>query len=153
MLMSFVGDSNELRLWRRARVPDALLSVKTFLSLRCMPESRRPLHHYITPSTWPVWLGLGLLRLVCLLPHRTALAIGRITGRLAHRLAGSRRAVVRRNIGLCFPDFDEQQRDALALEHFEALGMSLIEMGLARFASDAHHQKIARLSIFFLPCL
>ena len=47
--------------------PAALLSGKTFLSFCRMPESRRPLHHYITPSTWPVWLGLGLLRLVCLL--------------------------------------------------------------------------------------
>ena len=110
-----------------------------------MPESRRPLHHYITPSTWPVWLGLGLLRLLCLLPHRAALAIGRVIGRLAHRLAGSRRAIVRRNIGLCFPDLDESRRNALALKHFEALGMSLIEMGLARFASDAHHRQIARL--------
>ncbi|MDJ0758755.1 MAG: LpxL/LpxP family Kdo(2)-lipid IV(A) lauroyl/palmitoleoyl acyltransferase [Woeseiaceae bacterium] len=110
-----------------------------------MPESRRPLRSFIAPSTWPVWFGLGVLRLVCLLPHGVALGIGRGIGRLAHRAAGSRRAIVRRNIELCFPDLSDSERDKLALEHFEALGMSLIEMGLARFASDAHHQKIARL--------
>ena len=110
-----------------------------------MPDSRKPLHHYIAPSTWPTWLGLGVLRLICLLPHGLALGIGRAVGRLAHRFAGSRRAIVRRNIGLCFPDLSDGERDALAFRHFEALGMSLIEMGLARFASDAHHQKIARL--------
>ena len=110
-----------------------------------MPEHRRPLHRYVSPSTWPVWLGLGLLRLVCLLPHRIALAIGRVIGRLAHRFAASRRAIVRRNIGLCFPDLDDEARDTLARQHFDALGMSLIEMGLARFASDNHHRRIASL--------
>ena len=110
-----------------------------------MPESRRPLRSFVAPSTWPVWLGLGILRLVCLLPHRMALGIGRAIGRLAHRAAGSRRAIVRKNIGLCFPDLSDGDRDQLAREHFGALGMSLIEMGLARFAGDAHHKKIARL--------
>jgi KDO2-lipid IV(A) lauroyltransferase len=85
------------------------------------------------------------LRLVCLLPHGGALAIGRILGRIAERLAGSRRAIVRRNIELCFPDLTPGERDALATQHFEALGMSLIEMGLGRWASDRTHAKIARL--------
>ena len=47
---------------------------------------------------------MGLLRLVCLLPHRVALAIGRLLGRVRTRVGGSRRAIVRRNIELCFPD-------------------------------------------------
>lgn len=88
---------------------------------------------------------MAALRLVCLLPHRVALAIGRGLGRIAERLAGSRRAIVRRNIELCFPDLTPSERDALATQHFEALGMSLIEMGLGRWASDRTHSKIARL--------
>lgn len=88
---------------------------------------------------------MAALRLVCLLPHRVALAIGRGLGRIAERLAGSRRAIVRRNIELCFPDLTPSERDALATRHFEALGMSLIEMGLGRWASDRTHSKIARL--------
>ncbi len=88
---------------------------------------------------------MAALRLACLLPHRVALAIGRGLGRIAERLAGSRRAIVRRNIELCFPDLTPSERDALATQHFEALGMSLIEMGLGRWASDRTHSKIARL--------
>lgn len=88
---------------------------------------------------------MAALRLVCLLPHRVALAIGRGLGRIAERLAGNRRAIVRRNIELCFPDLTPSERDALATQHFEALGMSLIEMGLGRWASDRTHSKIARL--------
>ena len=29
-----------------------------------MSESRKPLHRYLTPDTWPTWIGLGLLRMV-----------------------------------------------------------------------------------------
>jgi len=88
---------------------------------------------------------MAALRIVCLLPHRFGLAIGRGLGRIAERLSGSRRAVVHRNIELCFPQLTAAERDALATRHFEALGMSLIEMGLGRWASDRTHAKIARL--------
>ncbi len=110
-----------------------------------MADERKPLHHYVSPRTWPVWLGLGLLRVVTWLPHRTALAVGRLIGRFAHAVAGSRRALVRRNIELCFPDLSEAERDTLAREHFGALGMSLVEMGLGRWASDRHLNEITEL--------
>ncbi|MDJ0700245.1 MAG: LpxL/LpxP family Kdo(2)-lipid IV(A) lauroyl/palmitoleoyl acyltransferase [Woeseiaceae bacterium] len=110
-----------------------------------MADERTPVYHYYSPKTWPIWLGLGLLRLIIMLPHGMALSIGRVLGRLAHAVAGSRRAVVRRNIELCFPNLSPAERDALALEHFKALGMSLIEMGLGRWASDRHLESITRL--------
>jgi len=111
-----------------------------------MSAVRKPLSSFWSPRYWPVWLGMGVLRLICLLPHRAALAIGRALGRLAHALGGSRRAVVRRNIELCFPDLSPAERDALAFDHFEALGMTVIEMGLGRWASDRHLQSITRLT-------
>lgn len=101
-----------------------------------MAANRRPLHLYLAPSTWPTWIGLGLLRLVCLLPHAVALAIGRGIGQLGHLIGGTRRAIVRRNIELCFPDLTPVERNKLAQRHYAALGMSLIEMGLGRWASD-----------------
>lgn len=103
-----------------------------------MTANRKPLHLYLSPSTWPVWIGLGLLRMICWLPHRLALALGRGIGWLVHGVGGERRAIVRRNIELCFPDLSTGQRDDLAQRHFAALGMSLIEMGLGRWASNAH---------------
>lgn len=111
-----------------------------------MSAARKPLSSYWSPRYWPVWLGMGVLRLICLLPHRAALAIGRVLGRLAHALGGSRRAVVRRNIELCFPDLTADERDALAYEHFKALGMTVIEMGLGRWATDKHLESITTLS-------
>jgi KDO2-lipid IV(A) lauroyltransferase len=109
-------------------------------------SDRKPLSAYRSPRTWPIWLGLGLLRLVCLLPHRAALAIGGGIGRLVHALGGSRRAIVRRNIELCFPELDRAARDDLVRKHFGALGMALIEMGLARWAGDRHLESITTLT-------
>ena len=109
-------------------------------------SERKPLTSYREPGTWPVWFGMGLLRLVCLLPHRVALATGRLLGRLAHMMGGSRRAVARRKIELCFPDLTLEQRDDLAREHFKALGMAVIEMGLGRWASLRHLESITTLT-------
>jgi KDO2-lipid IV(A) lauroyltransferase len=108
-------------------------------------SERKPLSSYRTPRTWPVWLGMGLLRLVCLLPNGPVFAIGRLFGRIAYRAAGSRRAIVRRNIELCFPELSVAERDALTHEHFKALGMSVIEMGLGRWASIERLEPITEL--------
>ena len=110
-----------------------------------MTGERKPLSSYWSPRYWPVWFGMGVLRLICLLPLRLALAIGRVIGRIAHSLGGSRRAVVRRNIELCFPELSPDERNALAFDHFNALGMTLIEMGLGRWASDKQLLAITKL--------
>ena len=99
-------------------------------------DDRRPLYHFWTPNHWPLWLGLGFLRVVCWLPHRTRLGVGFALGRLAHRVTPKRRAITRRNIQLAFPDLPADERNAMAKAHFEAVGASIIEMGLARWASD-----------------
>lgn len=97
---------------------------------------RRPLYHFWTPRYWPAWAGLGLLRLSCLLPYRRQLALGKGLGRLLHRLAHSRRAITHRNIELCFPERSRDEVAATTRAHFEALGASLIELALGRWASD-----------------
>ena len=99
-------------------------------------SGRKPLSHFSAPKYWPVWAGLGLLRLSCLLPYPTQLRIGSLIGRIAHRFAKKRRAISRRNVELCFPELSVKDRDALTRAHFEALGMSIIELALGRWASD-----------------
>lgn len=89
---------------------------------------------------------MALLRVVCLLPHRAALAVGNGLGRLIHRVGGSRRAIVRRNIELCFPDLSPAERNTMAFEHFKALGMMLIETGLGRWAPDEHLASITTIN-------
>ncbi len=74
------------------------------------------------------------------------IAIGRLLGRLAYAVGGSRRAIVRRNIELCFPELAPAEHDALVFDHFKALGMTVIEMGLGRWATDRHLASITRLT-------
>ena len=64
---------------------------------------------------------------------------------IAHLFAAERRAIVRRNIELCFPELATRERDRLARRHFAALGMSVIEMGLGRWASDAQISKLCTI--------
>ena len=106
---------------------------------------RPPQERYWTPKYWPYWILLGVLRLICLLPHRLRLSVGFFIGRLGHRFVASRRAITRRNIELCFPDLDEEQRNAMALAHFEAVGASVIELGLGRWASDDELRKLTKI--------
>lgn len=110
-----------------------------------MTVNRKPLHHYLSPRYWPMWLGLGLLRAICLLPHHMALGIGRGIGAVAHFAGGARKAIVRKNIALCFPELSTDERNDLTRRHFHALGMSFIEMGLGRWASDARHLGMTRV--------
>ena len=110
-----------------------------------MSARRKPLYLYLSPATWPTWIGLGLLRVVCWLPHRAALAIGRVLGRVAHVFSGKRRAIVQRNLELCFPDLAPGEREDLVRRHFAALGISLIEMGLGRWASDSRIESLTSI--------
>lgn len=104
--------------------------------MRAMSQSRPPLSSFLGPRYWPVWLLLGLVRLICMLPYRPMMAISRLIGRIVMRLGKERRAIAERNIEKCLPELDEQQRRILLTRHFESLGMAGFETGLAWWASD-----------------
>jgi len=107
---------------------------------------RKPLYNYWTPRYWPTWIGFASLRVSCLLPYHWQIALGKAIGRLAHRIGAERRAVARRNIELCFPELSEQERNDLVMRHFEALGASLMEMALGRWASDEKLERMTRIT-------
>jgi Kdo2-lipid IVA lauroyltransferase/acyltransferase len=79
-------------------------------------------------------LLLAALWLLHWLPLGVQAAIGRVLGRLLHLLAGSRRAVARRNLELCFPAMRQAERERLVREHFQWLGRSIVERGLLWWA-------------------
>jgi Kdo2-lipid IVA lauroyltransferase/acyltransferase len=97
---------------------------------------KTPLYRFLAPRFWPVWLALGIVRLLVALPFGAQLAAGRWLGRLGYLGAGQRRRIASRNLELAFPELDEKTRRQLVLRHFEALGMSIIETGLCWWADD-----------------
>lgn len=96
----------------------------------------------LAPRHWPVWIGLGLMRLLHGLPIRVQLALGEALGSLVARLLPSRRRVVAANLKVAFPERSHDERRALLHAHFRALGRGLFEAGIAWWSSDErlkHH--------------
>ncbi|MEZ9234834.1 LpxL/LpxP family Kdo(2)-lipid IV(A) lauroyl/palmitoleoyl acyltransferase [Shewanella sp. 10N.286.52.A9] len=83
--------------------------------------------HLLHPKHWPLWLGVGLMRLTQLLPLRWQMAMGKGLGRLVLKFAGSRKHTAERNLSLCFPDMPEQERAALLTRNFEETGKALFD--------------------------
>ena len=79
------------------------------------------------------WLGIAWMRLLVLLPFRAQLGLGRMFGRLAYALLPARRRVAARNIDTCLHDLPAEERARILVRHFEALGMSLVEMAMGWF--------------------
>jgi len=95
---------------------------------------------------WPTWLGLGLLRLIHLLPYRLQLFVGRYIGRLYRMLATRRAGIARRNLALCFPSLDDQARERLLERHFESLGVALIESAMCWWGSERQIKALGRIN-------
>ncbi|OYY62743.1 MAG: lipid A biosynthesis acyltransferase [Burkholderiales bacterium 28-67-8] len=89
--------------------------------------------------------GLGLLWLLHWLPLALLAPLGRGLGRLSFRLAGSRRRTALRNLELCFPELSPTERLALAREHFQWMGRSILERGLLWHASPARLRRLIRV--------
>lgn len=96
------------------------------------------------PRFWLLWLGLGILRLLIMLPFPMQLAIGRFVGRLLYRLAPKRVKVAARNIEHCFPQQSLAEQEALTRVHFEALGISLFETGLSWWGRDSQIEPLLK---------
>ncbi|MCW8886452.1 MAG: lipid A biosynthesis acyltransferase [Motiliproteus sp.] len=101
-----------------------------------MSESSSSWTQFLHPKYWPVWLWLGFLRLVILLPFPALLTIGRALGRLAYSLRPKRVDVARKNIRHCFPSISDDEMESLAKRHFESMGISFFETALCWWASQ-----------------
>ncbi len=86
--------------------------------------------HYLHPRYWPLWFTFGLLRLVTLLPYAFHITLGRLLGRLLHRLAASKENIIDTNLALCFPHRSEQERKRIKDKTYENYGISLMELAM-----------------------
>jgi KDO2-lipid IV(A) lauroyltransferase len=115
-------------------------------AVRTAIEDRPGLPLYLLgPQYWPTWLGLGLLRLIQLLPHGALLRVGRGIGRLVRRLPLHYPQVARCNLQLCLPELSSAERERVLDAHFEALGMGLCESAMTWWGSDAQITRLAHI--------
>jgi KDO2-lipid IV(A) lauroyltransferase len=92
-----------------------------------------------------MWVLLGFMHVVARLPRSWQFPVGRALGRLLRRVKQRERRVARRNIELCFPELSDAEREHLLDRHFDAVGMSFIEMGIGWFAPI--EQLLARVAV------
>ncbi|MBY5992330.1 LpxL/LpxP family Kdo(2)-lipid IV(A) lauroyl/palmitoleoyl acyltransferase [Ferrimonas balearica] len=101
-------------------------------------EFSRALLH---PKYWGMWLGVGVMRLLILLPLATQFRLGAALGRTMMRLMPKRVHVARRNLTHCLPELSEPEREALIRKNFEETGMALFDSANAWWWSDARVQR------------
>ncbi len=86
------------------------------------------------PQNWPILIGLGLLRLLSLLPLKLLRKIGAALGRLLLKLGKRRRHIAEVNLKLCFPKMKKNQRELLLKQVFENTGMGMLELAWCWYA-------------------
>ncbi|PVV07167.1 MAG: lipid A biosynthesis acyltransferase [gamma proteobacterium symbiont of Ctena orbiculata] len=94
-------------------------------------------HHLYSPRYWPTWAGMTMLWLLSqLLPYSLAMTVGRLLGKLIHRVSPTRRHIAAVNLSICFPEKSEIEREQLLLDHFHSLGIGIVMIGFAWWARD-----------------
>ncbi len=87
-------------------------------------------------------LALFLFWLLHWLPMPVLARLGDVLGRLAYWVARDRRSVTLTNLRLCFPQWTQAQRNALALAHFQAFMTGILGQGIAWYAPVARLRRV-----------
>jgi Kdo2-lipid IVA lauroyltransferase/acyltransferase len=96
-------------------------------------DGRVPLIQFWSPRYWPTWLLLLWMRTTAALPWTWAIRVHKGIGHIVGRLLRKRCHIVMCNLGICFPDHDEQELRRIALRHFENVGAGFAELAIAWF--------------------
>ena len=90
-------------------------------------------------------LAIGLFWLLHWLPLSVLSRIGEVFGLLLYLVVVPRRRVALTNLRLCFPELSVTERRALARRHFAVTGRSMLERGLAWWASPERMRRLVRI--------
>ena len=96
---------------------------------------------FLHPRYWFTWFGLGVLWLLVQLPYPVIRFLGSKLGSASRHFLKRRESIARKNLELCFPHYNAQQRETLIAENFKSIGMALLETGMAWFWPDERVRK------------
>lgn len=88
---------------------------------------------------------LGFMWLLHWLPLPVLGRIGKAVGSLLFMVMGARREIALTNLRLTMPELSEQQRRALARQHFQAYSRSVLERSILWWAPEARLRKLIRV--------
>ncbi len=93
-------------------------------------EQELKLARFWAPRYWPTWLLWWAMQGVARLPFSWLPPIGRGLGMVLKRLKSRERRTATRNLQACFPNLSALEQARLLDLHFEAVGMSFLEMAI-----------------------
>jgi KDO2-lipid IV(A) lauroyltransferase len=108
-------------------------------------EPLLPLGRFWAPRWWPVWIGLGIVRLLAALPWTLQRVLARALGSVAWYVARRDRRITLINLRLAYPSLTERERRALGRRHFRSLVYSLFETGLVWFDRRGRLERLTRI--------
>ncbi len=99
----------------------------------------------LAPGHWAVWITLGMLRLLVLLPFPVQLAWGRALGAILRHLPVRYVRIAQTNIDMCLAELPPTERKRLLDRHFKSLGISTLEIALAWWGEGVRILRLARI--------
>jgi KDO2-lipid IV(A) lauroyltransferase len=99
----------------------------------------------IHPRHWPSWLLVGVVYALGRLPFPVLWALGGALGRLGYLVAGTRRAVGRRNLAICLADRSARERERILRAQFGWMGVAAVSQGVSWGASRARLARLVRI--------
>ncbi|NLD68773.1 MAG: lipid A biosynthesis acyltransferase [Limnobacter sp.] len=89
--------------------------------------------------------GLTALRTLSRMPYPLLRGLGNFAGSIAWHLARPRRRIALTNLRLCFPDWTEAQREAVARDHFRYFMRSFFERFVFWYGSPERIRALCRI--------
>ncbi|AGC03690.1 Lipid A biosynthesis lauroyl acyltransferase [Candidatus Blochmanniella chromaiodes str. 640] len=93
-------------------------------------------YSFLSPRFWLIWIGIGTLYILVLLPYPVIHYLGTRIGRITKYFMTNRMRIIRRNLELCFPNLPSQEQKNLFNKNCESIGMGVFETGMAWFWSE-----------------
>lgn len=82
---------------------------------------------YLAPKFWPLWIGIGLAKIIAHLPLKVQYFLGSMFGTIAYYGMRERRYVTEKNIEACFPELSSAEQKQLVKRSFRSNGIGLME--------------------------
>ena len=93
---------------------------------------------FLCPKYWGIWTGYFFLKLLSLTPYKMKFTLGKLLGSFMYYLVPSRKRLALKNIQMCFPELSASEHHSILKEHFQDLGINLMETGINLWG--AHRQ-------------
>jgi len=103
-------------------------------------------YRFLLPRYWLTWVGLGLLRLSVYLPRVLFSALGFLLGDLFYLTSKKRRSIVKTNIRLAFPEWNQARQDHLVRAHFRVLMQTVLDVPVLWWASPKYLDQFIRIT-------